>query len=120
MLASVVVPGDGVGKTYGYPTANLQMRRSQVPFTQGVYVAWATMDRVRYEAALIIQNEPWKVEVHLLDYHGPDFYGAFLSVDPIQKISEMESYDSEVELKEKILRDLELIKDFLRDWKDKK
>lgn len=120
MLASVVIFGDGIGKLYGYPTANLEVKRTQVPFTPGVYAAWATMERVRYPAALVIQSEPWKVEVHLLDYSGPDFYGAFLSVDPIQKISEIERYDSTAELKEKIINDLELIREFLREWVEKK
>ena len=112
MISGPVVNGDGIGKTFGYPTANLSLRRSQVAFGSGVYAAHATLDRKVYKAALVIQGKPWKIEVHLLDYEGPDFYGMQLSVDPIQKISEIESYDSTDELKEKIMADLELIKEF--------
>ena len=119
MLSSVVVTGDGVGKKFGYPTANLQIRRSQVTVSPGVYAARATLERVVYRAALIIRAEPWKIEVHLLNYNGPDFYGAFLTVDPIQKISELESYESTGELKEKIAADLKLIDEFLAEQEKK-
>lgn len=112
MLSGPVISGDGIGKTFGYPTANLSLKRSQVAFSSGVYAARATLGREVYKAALVILEKPWKVEVHLLDYKGPDFYGLLLSVDPIQKMSEIESYDSTEELKEKIASDLELIKDF--------
>ncbi len=113
MILGPVVSGDGIGKTFGYPTANLSLRRSQVAFSSGVYAARATLNRQVYKAALVIQEKPWKIEVHLLDYVGPDFYGLQLAVDPIQKMSEIESYDSTEELKEKIAADLELIKEFL-------
>ena len=106
MIAGPVVRGDGIGKTYGCPTANLALRRTQVPFHSGVYAAHATLNREVYKAALVIQEKPWKIEVHLLDYEGSDFYGQQLSVDPVQKISEIEKYDSEEELKVKIKADL--------------
>lgn len=114
MLSGPVVNGDGVGKTFGCPTANLSLRRSQVSLSSGIYAAAATLNREVYKAALVIQEKPWKVEVHLLDYNGPDFYGQHISVDPVQKVSEIESYDSTDELKDKIQADLELVRDFLK------
>ncbi len=114
MLSGPVVNGDGIGKTYGCPTANLSLRRSQVKLHSGVYAATATLNREVYKAALVIQEKPWKVEVHLLDYKGPDFYGQHISIDPVQKVSEIESYDSIDELKEKIASDLELVREFLK------
>lgn len=114
MIFGPVVSGDGIGKSFGCPTANLSLRRSQVPFNSGVYAAKATLDRVVYKAALVIQEKPWKIETHLLDYDGPDFYGHLLEVEPVQKISEIEKYDSEEELKIKIKTDLELVRDFLK------
>lgn len=114
MLAGPVVNGDGIGKKFGCPTANLSLRRSQVPLHSGVYAAMATLNREVHKAALVIQEKPWKVEVHLLDYKGADFYGQHISVDPVQKVSEIESYDSVDELKEKIASDLELIREFLQ------
>ncbi len=114
MLAGPVVHGDGIGKKFGCPTANLSLRRTQVSLHSGVYAATAVLNRNTHKAALVIQDKPWKIEVHLLDYDGPDFYGQHLSIEPVQKVSEIEAYDSEDELKEKIQADLQLVRDFLQ------
>lgn len=114
MMSGPVVNGDKIGRTFGCPTANISLRQSQVPFNPGVYAAHATLDRKVYKAALVIQEKPFKVEVHLFDYVGPEFYGQQLSVEPVQKVSEIEAYDSLEELKEKIHHDLALIRDCLQ------
>lgn len=111
MLGGIIIHGQGVGKVYGYPTANLNLSRSDVSFASGVYAAIAVLNRKKYKAALIINLEPWKVEVHFLDYQGDDLYGEYIEIDPFQKVSEIERYDTDSELKEKISQDVKLVQD---------
>ncbi len=117
MLAGIVVRGDGMGKGLGYPTANLNLPRNQVMFAGGVYAATAKLDKREYRGALVINQNPWKIEIYLFDYLGPDFYGSHMSVTPIQKVSEIEQYDSLEELKQKIEDDIVLIRDFFAEKK---
>jgi riboflavin kinase/FMN adenylyltransferase len=114
MLRGLVVHGDGLGKTFGYPTANLDMPIDKVKLSEGVYVARALLKDLWYDSALIINKKRKKIEVYLFDYNFDDCYGEMLQVDAVQKISEIESYDNEEELKKKIDQDIESIKNFLK------
>lgn len=115
MIQGTVIHGDGIGKTLGYPTANLDVETDDVSYSAGVYAAVAVFDSLSFDAALIINKEKNKVEVHLFDYEHQDFYGATLSVDPIQKVGEIEHWESEEALIAKINNDISMIKQFLYD-----
>ncbi|MBD3311462.1 MAG: hypothetical protein GF349_03130 [Candidatus Magasanikbacteria bacterium] len=110
MFSGIVIRGDEIGKKIGYPTANLDTPKRKIDLESGVYAVWVGLRRKKYQGALAIQSSPWKVEVHLIDYKGGDFYGTYIEVEPIQKVSEMCRYNSQYELKEKIERDLEMIR----------
>ena len=44
-----------------------------------------------------------------MGYTGEDFYGEQVTVEPVQKVSETEVYESITELKEKIASDIRAI-----------
>lgn len=115
MIQGVVVHGDGVGKTLGYPTANLDVDTKKISYSAGVYAAHVVFDTVAYDAALVINKERNKLEVHLFGYNHDDFYGETISVDPIQKVSEIEQWESEEALVAKIHNDIAMIQQFLYD-----
>lgn len=115
MLRGTVVKGDGIGKTLGYPTANIDIPKSKVLFTLGVYAAMATIRKREYWGALVIRDNPWRVEMYLLDYHEADFYGVKITMHPLQKISAIERVDSKEELVEKITADIKLVKDYFSE-----
>lgn len=110
MISGIVIHGDAIGRQLGYPTANLNLSPAKTHLDNGVYAAKALLNDVEYGAALLINGDHSKVEVHLLEYHGPEFYGSYLSVEAIQKVSELEYYEDNEELKQKIGRDIEAIK----------
>lgn len=112
MLTGIVIHGDGFGRTLGFPTANIPATKAATYFKPGVYAAWATLGTVKYKAALVIHDKYIKVEVFFLDYHGEDFYGDLISVDPLARLSALERYDSIDELKTKIASDVEIIRDY--------
>lgn len=113
MVRGRVIRGQGIGKAQGYPTANLDIGPEKTQLGSGVYAARAWFERVPYGAALIVASLPYKVEIHLFDYRGPDFYGAFIVVEPIQKVSEVISAGSPQELQQKITEDIRRIQAIL-------
>lgn len=110
MFSGQVIRGDGLGKKLGFPTANLNLSVSATGLSAGVYAARVFWRQKIYFGALAIQKQVDKVEVHLLDYLGPDFYGDYLQIESLQKVAEMESFENERELKNKITKDLSKIK----------
>ena len=110
MLGGLVIHGDKIGKTLGYPTANLDVEKKDCKLSPGVYAAKVFLNKKEYQGALAIQDDKWKVEVYLLDYEGDDFYGTYLEVDPIQKVGEMEGFTGQDSLIEKIKGDVDKVR----------
>lgn len=124
MLKGIVIHGDGVGKRLGYPTANLDIKKEKIKLSPGVYAARAVLNGKKYNASLVIQSvsarlgelrrtRVFKVEVHLLDYVGENFYGASLEVAPMEKVSDVMPFETEEKLKKKISSDVNKIKKIL-------
>ena len=101
-----------MGEKYGYPTANLDTKLQDTFLKVGVYAGYAWHGNKKYPAAIVLQNTPWKVEIHLLGYSG-DLYGEELKVEAIERVSEVETCDTEEELIAKIRHDIELVKEIL-------
>lgn len=112
MFGGIVVRGDGIGRTYGYPTANINCSKKNVDIQPGVYACYAFVHKKKYPAALAIQQKPWKLEVHLFDFD-EDLYGIYMEVEPIQKVGEYQSVSNTKELIEKIQNDIKMVKDLL-------
>lgn len=113
-----VVPGFGRGsKNLGCPTANLDV---PVPdgIRSGVWAVVAILNNVRYIAVANVGVSPFYndhteriIEVHLLDYHGEDFYDQRLTVMLTDWIREERSdFNSEEELKECIQNDISTVR----------
>ncbi len=119
-VRSVVVAGERRGRELGYPTANLDPARLEgfLP-ADGVYAAWATVDGVRYPAAVSIGNNPTfdgvpqhQAEAHLLDVD-LDLYGRTLELAFVDFVRGMEKFDSLEALVEKISSDSARARDIL-------
>jgi riboflavin kinase/FMN adenylyltransferase len=106
-LSGIVVHGDHRGRLLGFPTANLDLTREQVPLPNGIY-AGETLGR---RAAISIGVNPHyggttlKVEVHLLDFDG-DLYGQVLPVEVWEFLRDERAFSSEQELVEAIADDV--------------
>jgi len=115
MLEGTIIRGDGIGRKLGFPTANIDITPEKVRFESGVYAALAYLGEQEYYAALVIMLDPWKVEAHLLNYEGEDIYGHALQIEPVQRVSALERYDTQEELKAKIARDIGMVRTVLED-----
>lgn len=111
-LGGKVVPGDGLGRQLGFPTANLDVAGLALP-PRGVYAAHAEVGGGRHRAVLNIghrptlqqPNPPLRVEVHLLDFSG-DLYGKEIEVVFVEKLRDEKKFGSLAELREQIARDI--------------
>jgi len=84
-VLGTVVEGDKIGRTIGFPTANLSVHNEQLP-PDGVYAVQAAWNDQTISGVLNIGNRPTvsaglkkTVEVHLLDFSG-QLYGQDLEI----------------------------------------
>ena len=116
-LTGMVVEGEKVGRTLGFPTANLELDPDVVVPADGVYAAWAehqpfTPLAVMHPAAVSIGERPTfdgrrrVVEAYLLDFDG-DLYGETLRLHFVSRLRGQERFDSIDALIEQMRRDVE-------------
>ena len=108
-ISGVVIEGAQLGRTIGFPTANVKYPPDIVQIPYGVYAA-----RVGGHAGVLnwgikptVHNtkEPI-VEVHILDYEG-DLYGKNIEIDILKKLRNEQKFASLEELKLQIKKDAE-------------
>ena len=85
-LYGEVVHGKQIGRTIGFPTANIPVPEQQILPANGVYAAMVTVDGDRYPGILNIGCRPTvdngshvSIEVHLIDFDR-DIYGKEISI----------------------------------------
>ncbi|MCK5795158.1 MAG: bifunctional riboflavin kinase/FAD synthetase, partial [Anaerolineales bacterium] len=89
-LEGVVVPGDQRGRELGFPTANLETTKEQLP-PPGVYAVKVRYRLQEYNAVVNIGYRPTfggeksTIEVYLLDYTG-DLYGQKLRIYFVERL----------------------------------
>lgn len=116
-IAGRVTSGRRLGRSIGYPTANLALRFRK-PALSGVFavsVEGLAAQRIAGVANLgsrpTVGGDRPNLEVHLLDWQG-DCYGAHLRVHFLHKLRDEARYDSLDALKAQIRRD----EDAARAW----
>ena len=114
-LRGHVVGGQQIGRTMGFPTANLSVDEPlKVLPGDGVYAVRAWLRGTAYRGMLsignrpTISNRPTAVEVHLLGFSG-DVYGEALEVEFIRHLRANRRFDSLDALREQLERDRETV-----------
>ena len=112
-LVGVVIRGQQLGRTIGFPTANLKLPESKLIPRQGVYCVRVSLDgdtdlvrgvmNVGYRPTVVGKKE-LSVEVHLLNWSG-DLYDRTLTVELIEFLRSEQKFASLDELKAQITRD---------------
>ena len=116
-ISGRVVHGDALGRTLGFPTANLPLRRSVSP-VKGVYaveVRGLTPEPLPGVANIgtrpTVKGLRQQLEVHLLDIN-MDLYGRHIDVVLKQKIRNEQRFASLEALKEQIAKDVVTARQF--------
>ncbi|WP_417615910.1 bifunctional riboflavin kinase/FAD synthetase [Oceanisphaera sp.] len=108
-LCGRVAHGAKLGRTIGFPTANVALKRQVCPVS-GVYAVDFWLDGQRYPGVANVGNKPTVngtqalLEVHLFDFSG-DIYGKQVEVELRHKLRNEQKFASFALLKEQIQRD---------------
>lgn len=115
ILDGIVEAGDRIGRTIGFPTANLRLNfpEGRILPRFGVYTSEVTMpDGSRLQGVTNIGIRPSvsdlaatphpRIETHLPGYNGPDFYDRPIEVRLLDFIRPEQKFDSIEELKDRL------------------
>jgi riboflavin kinase/FMN adenylyltransferase len=112
-LGGHVVHGNGIGRTLGFPTANIMPdnRYKVVPRT-GVYAVYVRAKDFEWTPAMLnigtnptVGNEALSIEIHIPSFNG-DLYGQQMDIRFERFIREEKRFGSLQELREQIARDI--------------
>ncbi len=117
--------GDKKGRTIGFPTANIPLHRN-LPAVRGVYVVnlWKKKKDLIYNGVANIGFRPTVngtralLEVYLFDFN-QDLYGQLVHVEFLHKIRNEIKFDSFELLKQQIVHDVKVAKEYFEDLKIK-
>ncbi len=113
-VAGKVERGRGIGKTIGFPTANVRPYHTAIP-AQGVYIAESVIDGDAYPSAVnigiapTIRNEDITIEAHLLDFDR-DINGSEIEVLFHKRVRPEKKFPGKEALIEQIGRDVEAVR----------
>lgn len=119
-LKGHIVSGHKVGRTLGFPTANIQVDEPfKVIPAIGVYAVWVDLAGQRYKGMLYIGNRPTlqngehiSLEVNILDFSG-DIYQEEITVSFIQYVRGDKRFDSLEALRAQLNSDRDRVKALL-------
>ena len=109
ILEGKVVHGAQLGRTIGFPTANIDYPRNIIKLPYGVYsVKWHDKVGVMNWGLKPTVNNVLTpvVETHILDFSG-DLYGENLEIEVLRRIRDEKKFNSLDELKAQIKKDIE-------------
>lgn len=108
-ISGMVIKGAQLGRTIGFPTANIKYPPNIVQLPHGVYAARVCghVGVLNWGMKPTVHNikEPL-VEVHILDYEG-DLYGKNIEIDILKKLRNEQKFANLEELKLQIKKDTE-------------
>jgi riboflavin kinase/FMN adenylyltransferase len=114
-----VVHGKQIGRSLGYPTANIEPENDLLP-PRGIYAARLRVGHGFHNAAAYIghretfhENDPQVLEVHLIDEKDIDLYGQQVEVSYLEYIRGDAVFEDAEQLKEQIKIDIASIRTIL-------
>jgi len=117
-MSGRVVHGERLGRTLGFPTANIVLRR-RAPL-EGIFIVEAELEETRHRLRgaasvgrrpTIREHAPPLLEVHLLDFDG-DIYGQHLRVTFLEKLRAERKFDGLELLRKAIAADVAQARNF--------
>ena len=121
MLNGKVVKGKSLGKTIGYPTANLDISESYklIP-AQGVYVVCSQIEGIIVYGMMNIGTNPTvggreqTIETYFFDFN-EDLYGQQLTIEILTRIREEKHFNSVEELIEAMQVDEKFSREYIQN-----
>lgn len=108
-ISGKVLPGRRLGRTLGFPTANISLKNSGIP--GGVYAVRTAVDGKTFGGVANAGTRPTVsdeaerfLEVHLFDFVG-DLYGKTIEVELVARLRDERKFASVEALREQIEKD---------------
>ena len=114
-----VVHGEKNGRTIGFPTANVLLKRFRTPL-KGVFAVTVNYRQCVWHGVANVGTRPTlngeqvQLEVHIFNVNA-DLYGQTIEVTPRLKIRDEKKFDSFGALKQQIQNDAQVARDFFKD-----
>lgn len=115
-VEGVVVGGEKLGRTLGFPTLNLARSGGQVRPADGVYAGRCETSIGAFAAAIGIGVRPTvggserTIEAYLLDYPGDSLYGQAVRLEVIQRLRGEVRFDSLEDLRRQMAEDVDRVR----------
>ena len=119
-LIGKTIPGRGIGRQLGFPTANIQPEKQIIP-SEGVYAGYVVVGRTFEEvcvggagkpaalslgrAKTFLTDHPMLIEAHILEPSVEDLGGKYLAMDFIERIRGQQRFETRRALIEQIDKD---------------
>jgi riboflavin kinase/FMN adenylyltransferase len=123
VIAGRVMDGKKLGRTIGFPTANIQVRRKRLPLSGVFAVTVSGIGDKPLPGAANIGVRPTVaeglkpvLEVHVLDFNR-DIYGMHVDVNFLHKLRDEAKFDSLDALKAQIARDVVAVRAYFESGK---
>ena len=101
ILEGIVIKGNQIGRTIGFPTANINYPDEIVKIPYGVYCAKVNNNPAILNWGMkptVNNTQKTIVEVHIIDFGG-DLYGKNITIEILQKIRDEKKFENIEELK---------------------
>ena len=115
-LIGEVVKDRQIGRTLGFPTANISYPKEKFPLKQGVYETRVCVDGKAYKgitnygARPTFDNTEVLTETYLDGFDG-DLYGKILTVQFIKYLRDVKKFNCVEDLKEQLQKDIRRVRD---------
>lgn len=112
IMTGKVVQGDRLGRTLGFPTANIEIDPQKICPKNGVYFVKVKVKNKSYKGMMNIGMRPTvkgikkQIEVHILDFD-EDIYGELLEVHFYERERDEQKFYSVEDLKKQLAKDKE-------------
>lgn len=111
-ISGTVIKGNQIGKTIGFPTANIKYPETKVEIPYGVYSTNVEVNGTNYKGVLNYGIKPTinkeckpVAEVHIIGFNN-DIYGDEIKISITDKIRDEKKFGSVDELKDQIKEDI--------------
>lgn len=112
-----VLEGKKLGRTWGFPTANILINNEMFKIKKGVYAVKCEMNKKFLLGIANFGNNPTcnfveeaRLEVHLFDFE-ENIYGIDLKVEFLKFVRGEKKFESSIELVEQIKNDINIVKE---------
>ena len=114
IVEGVVIGGKQIGRTMGFPTANLKFKENLILPRSGIYATKVYIgDKVYMGATNIgfnptVRVEKLSIETHILQFN-EDIYGKTIKIEFLERIRDEKKFNSLDELKQQLKKDTKKI-----------